>query len=114
MFGGEGEQVPVADVLQLHGGEVLGHAAKTGQPRCPEDDVNVVVDVKEVGVDIEDVGVDAEWYTEGCSAAGDLVPATDEDGGVDALFLEADEAGDVDVDYVVRSACDDKDVGAGA
>jgi hypothetical protein len=31
-----------------------------------------------------------------------------------ALFLEANVAGDIDVDYVVRSACVDKDVDAGA
>ena len=48
----------------------------------------------------------------GCSA-GYLVAAADKDGGVDALLLETDEAGDVDVDDVVCGACVGQDVDTG-
>ena len=60
LHGGEGEQEPVADVLELHGGEVPSQLAKASQPRCAEDDVDVVANVLEVGVDVEHVGVDTE------------------------------------------------------
>jgi hypothetical protein len=47
-----------------------------------------------------------------CYSAGYLVVAADKDGGVDALLLETDEAGNVDVDDVVCGAHVDKDVDA--
>ena len=104
LHGGEGEQTPVADVLQLHGGEVPGQAVKASQPRCAEDDVDVVAYVEKVGINVEDVGVDVKWYTEGCDMAGNLGATTDKYGGVDPLLLEANEADDVDVDDVVHGA----------
>ena len=109
---GEGDGVAVVDVLELHGGKVLGQAAEAYQPRCAEDDIDVIADVEELGIDVEDVGVNAKWYTKGCCAAGDLVATIDKYGGVDALFQKADEVGDIDVDDVVRGARVNEDVDA--
>jgi hypothetical protein len=47
-----------------------------------------------------------------CCSAGYLVAVADKDGGVDALLLETDEVGDVDVDDVVCGARVNQDVDA--
>ena len=96
----------------MHGGEVPSQSAKASQPRCAEDDVDVVAYVEKVGINVEDVGVDVKWYTEGCDMAGNLGATTDKYGGVDALFLETNEAGDIDVDDVVCGTHVNDDVDA--
>ena len=52
--GGEGDRMFVSLERYHHGVEVPCHAPDVGQPRCPEDDVDVVADVD------EDVGASAQ------------------------------------------------------
>ena len=69
--------------LHHHGVEVPCDTPDIGHPWCPQDDVDVVVDVEE-------------------------------DGGVEALLLDVDEACEAKVDDVVRGTCVDQDVDASA
>ena len=66
-----------------------------------EPDVNVVANVEQERVNVKDVIANVYQYIERSTMTWYLVPAADEDGGVDSMLLEAVRACKIGVDDVV-------------